>query len=468
MDFRGKPIEELIHREWPCSCGKSHRAEIEKIVIGKGVLAKLPEILESQKIGGRVFCRETDLIFLISDVNTRKAAGERVANLLREADFWVEEYCFQNEALHAEEEYVKELRTALPEETALLIAVGSGSLNDITRYLAFERKLPYYIAATAPSMDGYASNVSPIVWNGLKTTFLCKPADAIIGDTEILAACPTKMIGAGLGDIIGKYLSIGDWRLSRIINGEYCCDDVCDLVLYSVQKCVENVPGLMERKPEALGYLMESLVLIGIAMSFIGQSRPASASEHHIAHYLETKAIFAGEYGELHGTNVGMASCMIHDFYARFLETEIDYEKARAHAQSFCRESWQEEIRRVYGRAAQEVLKVEEQTGQNLPEHVLPRIERIREHEAEIRKLISQVVEATERTPEILKALDGKTSFAGKPSFAGYHLTREEVKDGLLYAKDLRSRYAALQFFYDLGLLEEFAEEITKKYYDGR
>ena len=70
-----------------------------------------------------------------------------------------------------------------------------------------------------------------------------------------------------------------------------------------MQKCVDNVPGLVNREPEALTYLMESLVLIGIAMSYIGVSRPASSSEHHIAHFLEMKSIFKGEYGELHGTN---------------------------------------------------------------------------------------------------------------------------------------------------------------------
>ena len=69
---------------------------------------------------------------------------------------------------------------------------------------------------------------------------------------------------------------------------------------------------------------MESLVLIGIAMSYIGVSRPASSSEHHIAHFLEMKSIFKGEYGELHGTNVGMATCLVHDMYERFLQMDID------------------------------------------------------------------------------------------------------------------------------------------------
>lgn len=460
MDFKGKQIQQLIHTAFPCSCGKTHKAEIGKIIIGKSALLKLPDVLREQKLQGRCFSADTDLIVVISDSNTRKAAGEKVLQQLKEAGFLVDEYCFENQSLHAEQRYVDELFEHLPERAALLIAVGSGSLNDITRYVAFEKKIPYYIVATAPSMDGYASNVSPIVVHNLKTTFVCKCADAIIGDVDILATCPTQMIGAGLGDIIGKYLSIGDWKLSRIINGEYCCDAVCELVLDSVEKCVAHVPSLLKREPEALQYLMESLVLIGIAMSFIGISRPASASEHHIAHFLEMKAIFAGEYGELHGTNVGMASCLISHLYQRFLDTQVDYDRAQAHASAFSEAVWKAEICRVYGLAADEVLKVEKQTGQNNPEKVLHRIQTIREHEKEIRDLLAEVVKATQKTPEILKQFDSKTSFSG------YRIDRQEVKDCILYAKDLRSRYAALQFFYDLGLLDDFAEEIVKQYYD--
>ena len=33
-----------------------------------------------------------------------------------------------------------------------------------------------------------------------------------------------------------------------------------------------------------------------------------------------------------------------------------------------------------------------------------------------------------------------------------------------MYAKELRNRYAALQFFYDMGVLEELADDIIDRY----
>lgn len=452
MDFTTMGIGELINREFACSCGKTHRASIKNILIGKGVLSQLEGLIDTQQVKEvRSFSRERDRILLVSDVNTYEIAGGALARRLTGEGYRVKEFCFQNRALHAEEEYVHQLQQQL-EDVALIITVGSGSLNDITRYAAFHGELPYYIVATAPSMDGYASNVSPIVVNHLKTTFECKCADAIIGDTDLLATAPDHMVAAGLGDIIGKYLSISDWRLSRMVNGEYCCDSVCDLVLYSVKRCVDSVPGLVRRDSQALQYLMESLVLIGIAMSYIGYSRPASSSEHHIAHFLEMKAIFAGEYGELHGTNVGMATCLVSRMYRRFLELPIDFDRAREACRQFDHAAWESEMHRAYGLAADQVLAVEAATHQNDPENVLKRIDAIEQNFGEIRALIQKVVEDTKDAPQLLQSLGGLTDLSTYP------LTVQEKKDILLYAKELRSRYAALQFFYDLGVLEELVD----------
>jgi glycerol-1-phosphate dehydrogenase [NAD(P)+] len=459
MGFLDKTINELINTEYPCSCGRTHIAEIENIAIGKNAIAKLPEFIQTQKLNdGRLFSKETDQILVVSDVNTRKAAGEKVFQMLKDLGYHVSEYCFQNESMHAEDCFAEELQQQLFEGLSLIVTVGSGSLNDITRYVAFHAKLPYYIVATAPSMDGYASNVSPLVHNNLKITYICQCANAIIGDVDFLATCPTKMIGAGLGDILGKYLAIHDWKMSSVINGEYYCDEVAQLVLYSVQKCVDNVPGLLKREPEALQYLMESLVLIGIAMSYIGVSRPASSSEHHIAHFLEMKSIFKGEYGELHGTNVGMATCLIHDMYQKFLTLPIDYQKAIQKAKEFDYAKWEAEIKRSFGLASDEVIALYQKAHQNDPDEVICRINSIQKHEKEIRASIERVVEDTKKAPQLLKSLGGLIS----PE--GYGLSKDDIHDILMYAKDLRNRYAALQFFYDLGVLEELADDIVDRY----
>ena len=259
-------INEMAAMHYPCSCGQTHYIGIDHIAIGKGALLKLPEFLQNQKLlnGGKL--EKTDKILVVADVNTWKVAGEKVYQIVKEEGYPVATYVFPYEKMHTEETHIKELEDAMPDDISLMIAVGSGTMNDITRYISFRRKIPYYIVGTAPSMDGYASDVSPVIINNLKVSLPAHCASGIIGDTDILATAPEKMIAAGVGDIMAKFLDINDWRMSHILNGESYCEEVAQLMLYSTEKCVNNIEGLVKRESDALQYLMESLVMIGIAM----------------------------------------------------------------------------------------------------------------------------------------------------------------------------------------------------------
>ena len=75
-----------------------------------------------------------------------------------------------------------------------------------------------------------------------------------------------------------------------MVNDEYYCDYVSGMVMHS-QKCMETAEGLRIEN-EAIRNLMEGLVLTGIAMSFTGNSRPASGSEHHLSHFVEMMYLF--------------------------------------------------------------------------------------------------------------------------------------------------------------------------------
>jgi len=234
---------------------------------------------------------------------------------------------------------------------------------------------------------------------------------------------------------------------------------VCDLVLASVKKCVDSVPGLIKRDAQALQYLMESLVLSGIAISYIGHSRPASSSEHHLAHFLEMQSIFRGEYGELHGTNVGLGTCIVHKLYKKFLELDIDYAKAREHAKAFDYDKWEADVKYFYASAVEEVIKLEQKVGKNDPEKVLKRIDALEANEQAVREEIALFVKRTENTAELLESLAGLTD----PKKGG--VTRENMRGVMLYAKELRDRYSGLQIFYDLGVLEELVDSVLDEYY---
>ncbi len=300
-DILNLTANQLAGFSFDCACGKTHSADINKIVIGDNALAELPEIAAQFK-GGKAF--------LFSDSNTFKVCGERVTTMLKEAGLSVTSYSFADSGhpLVPDEAAIGRLVVEIPADTALIVAIGSGVINDTARMLSYKLRLPYIIVATAPSMDGYASVVSPLIIEGYKRTYEAVYPYAIIGDTDIMLTAPDIMLQAGFGDILGKYTALSDWELSRAINDEYYCPVVASMMRKAIAAVTENAEGIAARKPAAALALMEALTLSGVAIGMVGNSRPASGAEHHFAHYWEIDALAHGNEHALHGNSVGAAT----------------------------------------------------------------------------------------------------------------------------------------------------------------
>lgn len=453
-------IDQLITVDYSCGCGRHHHMAIDHLAVGKGAVKKLPEFLADQKKKDGTPLQKSDKIFVVADIHTWKVGGERVYHLVKEAGYPVKYYIFPHEEMHTNEIFIEELAKAMPGDVKLALAVGSGTINDLTRLVSFDRGLPYYIIGTAPSMDGYATDVAPATIRGLKCSLPAHCASGIIGDTDFLSTAPDKMVAAGIGDIAAKYIAINDWRLSHIINDEYYCEEVAQLMLTYTDKVAQSVDGIVSGDANAYQYLMECLVVIGIAMGYVNNSRPGSGAEHSMGHVMEMKCALKGMYGELHGTSVGMATCVMTEMYKEFLKLPIDYDRAREHARQFDYDSWAGEIRRVFGSSADSIFKVYEKARQSDPENVLRRIDAIEANEKEIRAVIGETVRKAERVPEYIGAMHGMTTPKEYKAFS-----KEEFRDILLYTREQRDRYAGLQFFYDLGVLDELIDHVMKKYY---
>lgn len=460
MGLADLTMKELITVDYNCGCGRHHHMAIDHLAVGKGAVQKLPEFLADQKMKDGTPLTKEDKIYVVADVHTWKVAGEKVYQMVKEEGYPVEYYIFPHEEMHTNEIFIGELDDAMPKDVKLPLAVGSGTINDLTRMVSFQREIPYYIIGTAPSMDGFATDVAPATIKGLKCSLPAHCASGIIGDTDFLSTAPDYMVAAGIGDIIAKYIAINDWKLSKIINGEYFCEEVSELMLKSTDKVAASVNGLVSGDPEAYQYLMECLVLIGIAMGYVNNSRPGSGAEHSMGHVLEMKCALKGLYGELHGTSVGMATCVMTEMYQKFLTLDIDYDKARRHAEAFDYDQWAKEIQRVFGTSSDAIFKVYEKAHQSDPDVVKARIDMIEKHEKEIREVLTETVQKAAKAPEYIGAMNGMTSPKEYKAFS-----KEEFRDILLYTKEQRDRYAGLQFFYDLGVLEELTDYIIDKYY---
>lgn len=295
---------------YECSCGRTHRVDIRKIAVGKGVVNSLPEILSEFR---------DKKIIVVSDANTRKIAGDRVFQLLQESGFTgLSTYILESEdypIVVPDERVVARLLYETPNDTALLLAVGSGTVNDICKIVSYKMGIASATVGTAPSMDGYASSMSPLIVNHSKVTYLSHYPYAIVCDSEIMATAPDVMFRAGFGDIVGKYTALADWQLTVKINHEYYCETTAQLVRNAVDLCVRNAERYMRREPEAIDCMNEALLLSGIAMGLVGISRPASGCEHHMAHFWELDALKKGIEHPLHGNSVGVGSIVACEAY---------------------------------------------------------------------------------------------------------------------------------------------------------
>ena len=310
MDILNMRVSDMPGISYQCDCGKRHSVEIRRIEAGRGVLQHIADCLKPF---------QERQILIVCDENTFRIAGEQVQALLQTAGYRTELLILSTEGypvLIPDERAVGSVQIHAGDDTGLILGVGSGTINDLCKIVSYKMKLPSVIVGTAPSMDGYASTMSPLIIDRHKITYPSHYPDMIIADSDIMKDAPDDMLRAGFGDIVGKYTALSDWRLTVAVNGEFYCETTAALVKNAVDLCVQNVERFMRRDPEAVTVMTEALLLSGIAMGLVGITRPASGSEHHLAHYWELDAIEKGKAHPLHGNSVGLASIASAEAYA--------------------------------------------------------------------------------------------------------------------------------------------------------
>lgn len=306
MDRRlNDDLSNIAGLKFSCSCGKEHSVDIRRIEVSQDIDAALLE--EAHRMGGK--------ILLVSDLNTFRVKGEAVSTLLSKEKLCFKSFVFETDHLVPTEQKLGRLLLEVDGDTSLIIAVGSGSMNDLARMVSSKMRIPYMIVATAPSMDGYASTVSPLIVEGFKTTYEAVYPMAILGDLNVIKAAPPEMITAGFGDILGKFTALTDWALARKVNGEYYCEETVGLMKKAIQKCVDHVEAIAARDEASIKFLMDALILSGVAMGMVGNSRPASGAEHHLAHFWEMDALKRKVPHALHGNMVGVGTVVIAYLY---------------------------------------------------------------------------------------------------------------------------------------------------------
>jgi glycerol-1-phosphate dehydrogenase [NAD(P)+] len=228
----------------------------------------------------------------------------------------------QGDVIADEASIVQLLLDIQQKKAQVVIAAGSGTIHDISRYAAYTASIPFVSVPTAPSVDGFNSKGAPIIIRGEKKTIAAIGPDALFADLDILANAPAAMVAAGFGDMLGKYTSLLDWSFGASEGGEPYSEEVAEITRIALNKCVEHIGLIASRDPEGIRILIEALIESGLAMLLFGQSHSASGSEHHLSHFWEMEYIRLGKRQLLHGAKVGVACAEISKLYHRLAEEE--------------------------------------------------------------------------------------------------------------------------------------------------
>jgi glycerol-1-phosphate dehydrogenase [NAD(P)+] len=259
------------------------------------------------------FCRRNQFqrFTLISDNNTHTVLGKQLVDLITAQGWTINPIILGEQEVVADERTLEEVLDRCGENPGVFLAVGSGTLTDITRYCSHKRDAVFISLPTAPSVDGFASSIAPIVIKGYKQSAPCRAPIAIFADIRTLCQAPKAMIAAGFGDMLGKYTALADWQLAHLIMDDPSQESIAARVEQAVQICVDNSAGISQMTPAGITGIMNGLVESGVCMALAGNSRPASGSEHHLSHYWEMLLLQQGRPAVLHGAKVGIGAILI-------------------------------------------------------------------------------------------------------------------------------------------------------------
>lgn len=301
-------IEDLSGK---CECGRTHTLATKIILLEAGATKKLAQTAETLGLGsgGCIIC----------DSNTKQYAdfaADNIKPLLAKKNAVV---MLKAKDLHANEEAFELAGSVMPEDSAWILAAGSGTVHDIARYVAHKRKIPFISYPTAASVDGFVSTVCAATLNNYKKTIPGVAPLAVVADTDVFSKAPYRLTASGIGDMLGKYISLADWKSAPLLVKEDFCERIYSMTKKAVEDVRANLPAIHAGDTDAYETLMSSLLLSGLAMQMWGDSRPASGSEHHLSHFWEM-GIVNSTPDALHGEKVGVGLLCALRFYEKITQ----------------------------------------------------------------------------------------------------------------------------------------------------
>ena len=429
--------------------------DTKECIIGAGVVSRTAEVFLKSFPGKKAV--------IVADDNTWRVAAGAVDASLNQAG--VEQYkpfIFSDEHFYAEWKFVEQLKAYLePLGDAIAIAVGSGVINDLTKFVSGEIGRKYMCVGTAASMDGFTAYGASITKDGNKQTFDCPAPYAFVMDPSIAAEAPKELAASGYADLIAKIPAAADWMLADCVGAEKIDQFSWDLVQNGLKESLSDPAAVFAGDLEKTEALCEGLLMSGFAMQALQSSRPASGTEHQFSHCWDMENLsYPNGTHVSHGFKVGIGTLVSTASLEFLLEQDIenlDVEK--------CVEAWptwegmEAEIREVCdGKPGHLARCLKESKGKYVDaEGLRKQLEALKAAWPTLKEEIKAQIIPFSEVYEDLK----KVGAPYEPEMIC--VSKERLRDTFALIPFMRSRFTNIDIVYRLGLLDALKAKLFGK-----
>lgn len=426
--------------------------ETRALRIGDGILGEVAELFKEQFPGKKAV--------VVADETTYRIAGKRVEEELKHAEIeTLPSFIFTDSDLYAEYSYIDQLVDSLKQHAAIPVAVGSGTINDLTKLSSHLTGRRYMCVATAASMDGYTAFGASITSDGAKQTFSCPAPQAVLADTSIISKAPGPMTASGYADLFAKVTAGADWILADALGVEAIDKKAWSIVQDGLHDALSSPKEAAEGEETAISQLIEGLMLGGFAMQWSKSSRPASGAEHQFSHLWNMEHHLNNGEHISHGFQVSIGMLAITAFYEQVLQTSFEQLDVDA-----CCAAWPEP--EIADKTALDMF-----VGTDFPniglqetkakyvnrEQLKVQLLQLKENWSKIKERLSGQLIPYSEVKQRLQLVGAPT----EPEEIG--ITRKRLRETFIRAQFIRRRFTVLDLAVRTGYMEDWLEGLFSK-----
>jgi glycerol-1-phosphate dehydrogenase [NAD(P)+] len=440
-------LAELLGTSFACACGRVHQVPIRGYVYEPGAVVALAALVRQSRAPAPL-----QRTAVVADVRTWDICGKKAQDVLRRDGLLVARVLVPDRETGGPicddvtfRWLVERLRSARPE---VVVAVGSGVINDLCKWTSFELGVPYVVVATAASMNGYsAANVAPTV-AGVKVLVEARPPWAVLAEPAVVEGAPPEMTAAGFGDTIAKHQSNADWIMNHLLFGEYYCEFCAGLVNELEPLYLDRPENLRTGRSEAVKGLFEALFGTGLAMTLVGTSAPASGGEHLLSHTLDMMSQVRGDRHDLHGRQVGVGTLLSAALYQQVLAIErpVLHELPGTVDDRF----W----------AVPPVVAAVKEQYETKRQRLGPVRQALAD--AQAWSHLTQRLAVEVKSPETIRGWLRRAGAAA--TFADIGCSRERIRAALLHMHEIRKRFTIVDLAWLVGILPDAADDLIDRW----